>query len=582
MKNSIVTNKRINNILVIWKYLPLKIKRSTVLTMFLSLIGTLIEAIGVGLMVPALSLMADQKNVDKYSPLQPLIRIIGEQSQSRLIIYGILILLLVYIFKAVYLGFLSLNQAKYIYNMKAYVSLELYKNHMNSQYEFILRNNSASLIINLTTEMQQFVNGVLIPVVLITSEISVTTVLAIMLFYHEPIGATAVIVLIGTAVYLFQRVTGKKLLEWGVVRQKYEALKMQKTQESVGGIKEIKLLGKEQQFIKEYANYNQILAAVESKQNALAGLPRLWLETIGVISLVILVIVSLWTNKSPSEVVPTIILFAVVAFRILPSATRVLNSIQLLRYSGAVIDLVSNEFNKHEKNTEINTREIILQKKIELKNITYAYPDTENYTLKLINMVIEKGESVGIIGGSGAGKSTLIDIILGLLVPTGGAVFVDQVNINDGLKSWRSNIGYVPQNIFLIDDSLKKNIAFGVIEEEINSEYLDMAINAASLDNFVASLPAGLDTFVGERGIRLSGGQKQRIVIARALYHNPSVLVFDEATSSLDDETEDAVIQAINKLKHSRTLIIVAHRLSTIEKCDRVYRVENGVVNEVK
>jgi ABC-type multidrug transport system fused ATPase/permease subunit len=210
MKNSIITNKRINNILVIWKYLPLKIKRSTVLTMFLSIIGTLIEAIGVGLMVPALSLMADQKNVNKYSPLQPLIRIIGEQSQSRLIIYGILILLLVYIFKAVYLGFLSLNQAKYIYNMKAYVSLELYKNHMNSQYEFILRNNSASLIINLTTEMQLFVNGVLIPVVLITSEISVTTVLAIMLFYHEPIGATAVIVLIGTAVYQGDKIIRKR------------------------------------------------------------------------------------------------------------------------------------------------------------------------------------------------------------------------------------------------------------------------------------------------------------------------------------------------------------------------------------
>jgi len=549
--------------------------------LFLSLIGTLIEALGVGLMVPAVTLIADQKTIEKYPFLQPLIGVMGAQSQSRLIIYGVLILLLVYTLKAVYLGYLSLNQAKYIYNLKAHVSLELYKNHLNSPYEFFLRNNSASLIRNLTTEMQLFVNGVLIPMVLITSEISVSVALAILLFYHEPIGAGAVVIITGTAVYLFQHLTGQKLLAWGGDRQKYEALKMQKIQEGVGGVKEIKLLGKERQFIKEYSDYNLSIATIESKQNALERMPRLWLETIGVMSLVILVIVSLWINKSPSEVLPTIILFAVVAFRILPSANRVLNSIQILRYSEAVIDLVANELKKNGKNTEINSREITLYEKIELKNLTYTYPGAQNSTLDSINMVIEKGESVGIIGGSGAGKSTLIDLILGLLVPTEGAVFVDKVNIHEGIRSWRSNIGYVPQNIFLTDDSLKKNIAFGLIEEDINSEYLESAINAASLENFVASLPAGLDTFVGERGIRLSGGQKQRIGIARALYNNPRVLIFDEATSSLDDETEAAVIEAVNKLKKSRTLIIIAHRLSTIENCDRLYRVENGTVVEV-
>jgi ABC-type multidrug transport system fused ATPase/permease subunit len=581
MKKTTSQSKRINNIKIIWKYLPTKIKRSTILILFLSLIGTSIETLGVGLMVPAVSLMADQKTVEKYSFLQPLIGVMGAQSQSRIIIYGVLILLLVYILKAIYLGYLSLKQAKYIYNLKAHVSLELYKNHINSPYEFFLQNNSASLIRNLTTEMQLFVNGVLIPMVLITSEISVSVALAILLFYHEPIGAGTVMVITGTAVYLFQHLTGQKLLAWGGDRQKYEALKMQKIQEGVGGVKEIKLLGKEQQFIKEYNDYNLSIAAIESKQNAVASLPRLWLETIGIMSLVILVIVSLWSNKSPSEVLPTIILFAVVAFRILPSAIRVLNSIQIIRYSEAVIDLVANELKKNGKNTEINSREITLYEKIELKNIKYTYPDAQDSTLNSINMVIEKGESVGIIGGSGAGKSTLIDLILGLLVPTEGAVFVDKVNIREGIRSWRSNIGYVPQNIFLTDDSLKKNIAFGLIDEDINSEYLESAIKAASLENFVASLPAGLDTFVGERGIRLSGGQKQRIGIARALYNNPRVLIFDEATSSLDDETEAAVIEAVNKLKKSRTLIIIAHRLSTIENCDKLYRVENGTIVEV-
>jgi ABC-type multidrug transport system fused ATPase/permease subunit len=376
--------------------------------------------------------------------------------------------------------------------------------------------------------------------------------------------------------YVFQRATEGYLKKWGSERQKYEGYRIQKAQEGLGGIKDVKILGREINFIDCYGLHSNNAALVERKQNALSNLPRLWLETIGVLGLTLLVIVGLENTTSPSSVIPIIGLFSAAAFRILPSANRVLNSLQSLRYADAVVNLIFRELSQHEEYVETSERCLNFDKKIDLVDVSYSYPNTQVNSLSNICLTINKGESIGLIGASGAGKSTLVDVILGLMKPTTGSILVDGIAIHENIRGWQNLIGYVQQSIFLTDDTLRNNIAFGLKDDEIDDDLIDRAIVASQLENFVAELPHGVMTMVGERGIRLSGGQRQRIGIARALYGNPPILVFDEATSALDAETEADVIESIKLLKGTRTMIIIAHRLSTIDHCDRVFTLKRG------
>ena len=394
----------------------------------------------------------------------------------------------------------------------------------------------------------------------------------------EPVGASVLFFGIGIAMYVFQHTTKKHLKNWGSERQRYEGYRIQKAQEGLGGVKDVKLLGREADFIANYSLHNLNASLVERKQIALSHIPRLWLETIGVIGLTSLAIIALQHSDTPATVIPTIGLFATAAFRILPSTNRVLNSLQSLRYADVIVNLILKELATDIKEKKLEPQTISFNNQIELRNVSYIYPNAKNLSISDICLSITKGECIGLVGVSGSGKSTLVDLILGLLTPTSGKIFVDDVDISKGMRSWQDKIGYVQQSIFLSDDTLKRNIAFGLKDEDINEGLIKQAINAAQLDQFLETLPNGVNTFVGERGIRLSGGQRQRIGIARALYHNPPVLVFDEATSALDNETEVLVMDAIRALRGTRTIIIVAHRLSTIEHCDKVYRLENGSV----
>ena len=251
-------------------------------------------------------------------------------------------------------------------------------------------------------------------------------------------------------------------------------------------------------------------------------------------------------------------------------------ALQALRYSVAVIDLMDEELHRTEPAEHSEMNKISFEREIRLDQLFYQYPSTTSPSITNVSLQIKKGESVGIVGTSGAGKSTLVDVILGLLPPTSGRILIDDVDAHSGLRSWQDHIGYVPQHIFLSDETLRRNIAFGVPEDEINNAKIDRAIIQAQLNEFVDSMPDGVNTIVGERGVRLSGGQRQRIGIARALYHNPSVLVLDEASSALDTKTETALMEEIYALQGERTLIIIAHRLSTIEKCDKIFRLEKG------
>jgi ATP-binding cassette, subfamily B, bacterial PglK len=537
-----------------------------------------LETVGIGLVIPAIALMADENIANNYPVLQPIIAALGNPTQAQLVVYGVSLLLSAYIVKALYLAFLSWKQAQYVYGIKAYLSATLFEKYLRSPYDFHLQQNSGHLIRNLTVEVQQLVGNVLNPTVMLATELTVMMSLAVMLFLFEPIGAAVLFLVMGMAMYAFQQTTKKHLKTWGNERQKHEGFRIQKAQEGLGGVKDVKLLGREADFIANYSLHNLNASLVERKQNALSQIPRLWLETIGVMGLTLLVVIALQHTDTPATVIPTIGLFAAAAFRILPSANRVLNSLQSLRYADVVVKLMLKELAKDTEKEVAEKNSIAFDYKIELRNVSYVYPNAKTTSISDVCLAINKSESIGLVGTSGAGKSTLVDLILGLLKPTSGAIYVDGVDVATGMRSWQDKIGYVQQSIFLSDDTLKRNIAFGLKDEDIDDELIKQAIKASQLEQFIETLPNGVNTFVGERGIRLSGGQRQRIGIARALYHNPPVLVFDEATSALDNETEVEVMDAIKALKGTRTMIIIAHRLSTIEHCDKVYRLDNGYV----
>lgn len=562
----------------VWQLLPKKLYSHTFIIVALTLVGTVLETVGIGLVIPAIALMADPNISENYPLLVPLFRYLGDPTHSQLVIYGVLLLLGFYIIKALFLAFLSWKQSKYIYDVKAYLSQSLFERYIRSPYEFHLRQNTGHLIRNITIEIEQLVSRILIPGVLLITELTVIVAIATLLFIIQPVGAAVLFAVMGLAMYGFQRVTQNHLKKWGTERQRHEGFRIQKAQEGLGGIKDVKLLGKEANFIDNYGKHTLNSALFERKQYALSNIPRLWLETIGVLGLTLLVIVTLKKNGSPAEVIPIIAFFAAAAFRVLPSANRILNSIQSLKYADAVIDLILKEFELKQDSTTSADTNIQLNDKIDFRSVSYEYPKAAMKSLSEITLSIKKGESIGLIGTSGAGKSTLVDVLLGLIRPTSGEVLVDDQNINESMRSWQNLIGYVQQSIFLTDDTLRRNIAFGLNDEQIDNVLVNQAIKAAQLEQFVLELPDGINTYLGERGVRLSGGQRQRIGIARALYDNPPVLVLDEATSALDSETESEVMESIKTLKGTRTMIIIAHRLSTIEHCDKIFQIDRGQI----
>jgi ABC-type multidrug transport system fused ATPase/permease subunit len=354
---------------------------------------------------------------------------------------------------------------------------------------------------------------------------------------------------------------------------------MQHLQQGLGGVKELLLFGREANCLDAYHGHNTGVATAVSRHQLLQQLPRLGLELLAVCALAGLVIVMLLTGRTLDSLLPILGLFAAAAFRLLPSANRVINAMQTIRYALPAVKVIHDELRLSRVSvqpTAACASDIRLRDALTLEGVSFQYPGRSDATLHEINLRIARGSCIGFIGGSGAGKSTLVDVILGLQTPTTGRVCADSVDIQKNLRGWQAHIGYVPQAIFLSDDTLRRNVAFGLTDSEIDDAAVMRAIRAAQLDEFVASLPASLGTTVGERGVRLSGGQLQRIGIARALYHDPEVLVLDEATSSLDAATERGVMAAVRTLRGRKTLIIVAHRLSTVEHCDWLYRLEAG------
>ena len=573
-----INKKNLSSIMLLWKMLPNKQKSYSVKVLIVTLIGTLLEAVGISLIIPAKSLLSDSNAIEKFQIFTDLF--LSENfTHAQFAILGMLLLLFVYIIKAIFLAFVSWVQAGFLFSTKAYFSAKLFDTYLDLPYKFHLQHNSANHVRNLTIESHQLVVNVLTPIILLITEGSVVIALAILLFIVEPIGTPVVLTILVAATY-FLKATKSYVKKWGDERRKFEGTRVQSAQEALGAIKELKVLEREVYFKEKFSEHNLKLSLVERNQSALANIPRLWFETIGVFALTLLVTLVLLRTNSATTVIPTIGVFAVASFRMLPSANRILTSIQKLQYANAVIENLAKElfYSSQIPQTAIGT--LTFRNEIELRNISYSYPNAEKKILSDICLNIKSGQSIGLIGKSGSGKSTLADVLLGLLQPSSGEICFDGVVINESIRGRNKLTGYVPQENFLIDDTLERNIAFGIKDDKIDISLLEKVIEMSQLKELVSGMPSGIKTIVGERGVRLSGGQKQRIGLARALYHDPPILILDEATSSLDEETETDIMKVINKLKGERTLIIIAHRLSTTKNCDRIFTLDNGQIYE--
>lgn len=543
----------------------------------LVLIGMILEITSLGVIFPIINLITEPESIIKYTNSSFIINFLNHTSKFNLLAYGLFLLILIYIFKTIFLFYSIWYQNKFTSKISADISKKMYEGYLNLPYEFHLNRNSSHLARNVQSEVELF-TGLTQAVIFLVSELSVIVGLAFLLISIEPEGAIFLIIFLGFLGYSFHKISKKYLKKWGEKRQFYSGEIRKNIMQGFGGIKDVKIFSKESYFLNQFNHDNKIYTSVQAKYSTIYQSPRLYLELLAIIGLSGLLFVMNLSGKSIESTIPSLGIFVASAFRMIPSINRIIASFQTFSFSKPVIDLLINEFKLFNNNDYINhgLKKFHFTNNIIIKNLTFSYNGTNINILKDISLTIEKGETIGIIGESGSGKSTLVDILLGLLDFKNGEILIDSIRFDTLKKSWQNEIGYVPQSIFLLDDTIKKNIAFGINENEIDNKRVIQVIKLAELDDFVNNQPNGIESNVGERGAKLSGGQRQRIGIARALYNNPEILILDEATSALDNETELNIMTSIYKLKGKITIIIIAHRLSTLTNCDNIYRIKNG------
>jgi ABC-type multidrug transport system fused ATPase/permease subunit len=553
--------------------------RAILLLLGLMLIGMALETIGLGLIFPILTLITKDVASD-YPTLEPWLDRLGNPGQEKLVIFAMLAFLGVSLIKVLFLSFFAFQQSNFTLKINTNFSLRLFTLYLQQPYVFHLQRNSAELIRNAMSQVGGVVGAITSCMMITTESLVLFGIIALMCFV-EPVGTFGVAVTFGLASWGFYHYNKKRINTWGEEFQHHEGLRIQYLQEGLGAAKDVKLLGREKEFLDRYQIHSLGSALIGRNELLLKTFPRFGLELLAVTAITLIVCLLITQNRSMDSLVATLGLFAAASFRVMPSVSRLLTSFQSARFLLPVIHNLHKEFcltNDVKPRNECSP--LLFKKTLVLENVSFQYPSTEALVLKEICLSIRQGEAIGFIGSTGAGKSTLVDIILGLLVPASGVIKIDGVDIQTNTRGWQDQIGYVPQTIFLTDDTIRRNVAFGLPDNQVKDAVIWSSLRSAQLEQFVKGLPEGLDTKIGEDGVRLSGGQRQRLGIARALYHNPSVLVLDEATSSLDLITEGEFMDAVRALKGDKTLIIVAHRLTTVEHCDYLFKFENGKIIE--
>lgn len=560
-----------------------KQKLKAALLFLVIIIGAFVELVGVSAVLPFISAVLSPEQILKNPYLGGVYRFLGFRDINQYIVFLGSAIIVVYILKNIYVYIMHSMQYRFTYENQRMLSYKMMDCYMKQPYLFHLDHNSAELSRNINEDTVSFFEAILAGLQF-ASEGGVCLALLLFLLYQEISITLGVIVLVGMFGFVFLKVFKKRLKAAGKRSRDKQGSTRRAVLEALGGIKEIKVLNREHVFVEEYNEEYKDYAESNRRFKVYGMIPKPVMETISISGLLLIVCVKVALGADAVSFIPTISVFAVAAFRMLPSANRMAEYMSRIMFSKPAIDAIYHDLKEIDKlmedmKTVEDTEEIPFRKEIAVKDITFHYPGTEKSVFSHASLLIPKNKSVAFIGPSGQGKTTLADIILGLLEPQEGAVLVDGIDIRRGIHAWNRKLGYIPQTISLLDASIRENILFGIEKEQIDEQRLQEALREAQLKDFIDTLEEGLDTVIGEGGVRLSGGQRQRIGIARALYHNPEVLVLDEATSALDNDTEAAVMEAIDYLAGSKTLIIIAHRLSTIQNCDLVYKIEGGAVS---
>ena len=571
------------------KLLDARQKRIMVVIVFLMLIGGVLESLSISVVIPVVSVLLDPKAVETNELLAAIYNGLHLQNVTQFTVVMLVALIGAFILKNLFLFLQNVVQLRFVYTNQFATSRRMMINFMKRPYEYYLNADTAVIQRNITSDVNNMYGLILSVLQLISEGVVFTCLVAVLLIVDAKMIMTIAVLLIAV-LFLIKVVLKPIMVKAGQENQDYYSGLYKWIEQSVMGIKEIKIANKEQYFINEYAKCGFGYVNAVQKYNLFNSTPRLLIETVCIAGLVLYMMIVMLQGATVTEMIPQLTTFGMAAMRLIPSANRINNYLTSISYFEPFFMGVSDHLQEeiHDESmvydVEAYDHKKIVEKldikdKIKLEDITYKYPNSEQLIFDHADMEIPIGSAVGIVGSSGSGKTTVVDILLGLLELQTGIIYADGVNVKEHYEEWLKNIGYIPQTIFMIDSTIRKNVAFGIADEDIDDERVWAVLKEAQLDEFVKSLPEGLDTGIGERGIRLSGGQRQRIGIARALFEDPEVLVLDEATSALDNDTEAAIMESINRLHGKKTLIIIAHRLQTIEKCDIVYRVENGKVS---
>jgi ABC-type multidrug transport system fused ATPase/permease subunit len=544
----------------------------------LPIIGSLFETFGISAIVSFITVILDETALETNRYVKWLYNSFRFENYQHFIITVAGLLVVFYIIKTIYLSASYQVQNTIVRNAKKEISSTIFRIILRKPYEYFANINTAEIIRIINNDIMRCMDFVMLIVQTFT-EVLVIILLLVMLLLQDASMTIFISAFLVLGVGTIRIITKRKVAHSGKVNQIFTKEKTKWLNQAVYGVKDIKISQNGKFFEDRFDDANEKLLKYELQYTFWLKVPQYLIEMVLMVCVLLYIIVEILRGVVLADLVPVMSAFALAAVRLLPACNRISGYMTQLTYRKpsvkVVLDLLHEEL---PEDTLEEGKTIQINRDIALKDVTFSYEGAEDYLFRNVNMDIKVGMAVGIMGPSGAGKTTSIDILLGLLKPQSGGVYADGINIEEGYKSYLSKISYIPQSIFLTDDTIRNNVAFGVDKKDIDEEKVKKALEEAQLLDYVKSLPEGLDTIVGEQGIRISGGQKQRIGIARALYKNPEVLVLDEATSALDNDTEAAIMESIRHLKGRKTMIIIAHRLTTIKDCDVIYQVKEGVI----
>ncbi len=569
----------------IYSLLPKKDRFRFGLLFIMMVIASVFELIGISLIPAFVISIAEPERILSIHILGDFLQDMGIDTTEKLALTGALALISVYLLKNSYLTYYKYLKQKFVLNKRLYLQNRLFKAYMTAPYTFYLNKNSAELLRNVNGEIGKIITGTVLPFLEISLNTITFTFIIAGLLYLEPVITIVTVVMMGGGGYLFLSITQKKIEDSGRISRLASGDMNRMILQGLGGFKEARVLNRESLFLKQYNKFAKKGIGAAIYQTVVKSLPKPIIETLLITGILVVTLIMIFEGRSFNQIIPTLTLFGVAAVKLMPIFNTFVQQITSIRYSADAVYAVSEDLEYLEKQSAIEEEKnlktverINLQKEIVLDNVSYKYPNSDSYAVKNISITITKGDAVAFVGASGAGKTTLVDLILGLLEPKDGRILADNTDILENLRGWMKNIGYIQQSNYLFDERIFRNIAFGIPDDEVDEEKLNNAIEAAQLGDLIKRLPIGLKTRVGERGVRLSGGQRQRVTIARALYNNPQILVMDEATSALDNITEKFVIEAIERLRGDRTIIMIAHRLSTVKNCNVIYMMDEGEI----